>query len=187
MVRLIERGLGVHVALGERLLAFQFARGELRRFARLRDRGEFFAITAAQGREIEPRRLELRLRLRERDAIGLVVEAEQHRSRTDVLVVGDGHFPHRACDLGRDGQLVRMHVGVVARDGASAAQIKNQTSQHQQHRAAEQKHASPDTSSRGRSGRRIELRGIASHAVTERARAAIASVDVAACAGSAPR
>ena len=53
------------------------------------------------------------LRLRQRDVEVAVVDARQHLAGFDRLIVVDQHRAQVAGDLGGDGRVVRLHIGVV--------------------------------------------------------------------------
>ena len=139
----IEIGDRGDFARSQRFLALEFTIGKRHLFLGFFDGGEFLAIVSAESRQVEPHRLELSRRLRDRDAIRLIVEPEENLARRHLGVFiyrnffdGTGHF-------GGDRQTLGMDVGIVTRDGSAAPQIDEERKDDEQRRAAPEKAPPP--------------------------------------------
>ncbi|MNH02907.1 hypothetical protein D3C79_621550 [compost metagenome] len=87
------------------------------------DLGLLTAIAGLQRHQIGARLGEFGLGLGHGDLERLGIQLEYRLAGLDLLVLVDEHLGHPTQHLGTDGHLVRLHIGVVGLDIASALQV----------------------------------------------------------------
>ncbi len=145
LLRFVELGGGDEVPGDEVGLALlvPFREGVLR--ARESDLGLLFAIARLECKQVRACLCELRFRLGDRDLIRRRIDAKQHLARTHGLVLLHEHGLDGAGDVGADRHHVRLHVGVVRLDEASALQVEHRGDERGDRGHHQQKQRANDT------------------------------------------
>jgi hypothetical protein len=133
-------GLGDDALLEELLLALELAAVELDVVLNQPVLGLLLLVGSAQRRNLVAGGIEVGLGAGDGDEEGLAVEAEEKLAGLEAVVLVDGDIDDAPRDVGADGDLVGLDVGVLGGGVAGRDRIVVGTGNRQRHRAAHRQH-----------------------------------------------